>query len=158
MAMNVTIEGIKNFKQVSENIATSGQPTQEELAAVIQTGYNHVVYLGLEESEGSLSDEASIIESLGAHYHHIPVSFEHPEIERYLVFEKLLDRIPSEKVFVHCVANKRASIFIALQKIVQGQFTVEQAITFIESIWHPNTVWKSFFDRVLEQKNIRANT
>jgi protein tyrosine phosphatase (PTP) superfamily phosphohydrolase (DUF442 family) len=157
VSRELVIERIYNFKQVSDNLATSGQPNADELAAIVRAGYNHIVYLGLENSESSLPDEIKIIESLGAKYHHIPVSFENPELERYLEFEKLLSQLESEKIFIHCVANKRVSVFAALLKIVQNQFAIEQAITFIESIWHPNATWKIFFDRVLEQKGVKVN-
>jgi protein tyrosine phosphatase (PTP) superfamily phosphohydrolase (DUF442 family) len=72
------IEDIFNFLKISDSLATSGQPTEEQFAAIANTGYQTVVNLALPKSANALPNEKEIVESLGMEYIHIPVVWENP--------------------------------------------------------------------------------
>jgi len=51
------LQQIINWRYLSENLATGGQPTELQLAAVASEGYEVVINLGLANKEYSLADE-----------------------------------------------------------------------------------------------------
>ena len=70
---NNRIEDIYNFLKLSNSIATSGQPNEEQFVAIKEAGYQVVVNLALPESTNALPDEQKVVEAQGMQYIHIPV-------------------------------------------------------------------------------------
>ncbi|WP_339379213.1 hypothetical protein [aff. Roholtiella sp. LEGE 12411] len=70
------LEDIDNFLQLSDVIATGGQPTTEQFAAIKHSGYQLIVNLALPTSSNALPNEKQIVESQGMEYIHIPKSVE----------------------------------------------------------------------------------
>ena len=71
-----SIHDVYNFRQATPDLATSGQPTEEQLGAIAAAGYNVVVNLALHnDPRYSLRDEAASLSALGLDYVHIPVQF-----------------------------------------------------------------------------------
>ncbi len=67
------------FRQAAPDLATSGQPQQDELAAISEAGYEVIINLALhDDPRYSLKDEASSVNELGMEYIHIPVQFGAP--------------------------------------------------------------------------------
>lgn len=64
---------ICNFLQLSNSIATAGQPTIEQFAAIKQAGYSVVINLALPTSTNAIPNEQQIVESQGMEYMAIPV-------------------------------------------------------------------------------------
>jgi protein tyrosine phosphatase (PTP) superfamily phosphohydrolase (DUF442 family) len=79
--VNNQIAEIYNFLQISDGIATSGQPTAEQFASIKQAGYELVINLALPTSSNALPNEKEIVESQGMQYVHIPVIWENPTLE-----------------------------------------------------------------------------
>ena len=55
------MEDIYNFLQLSDSIATSGQPTTEQFSAIKDSGYKIVINLALQTSSNALPDEKQIV-------------------------------------------------------------------------------------------------
>jgi uncharacterized protein (TIGR01244 family) len=126
------VSGIRDYRKLSERIATAGQPTQEELAAVARAGYEVVINLDVSDSSYALEDEGRLVRSLGLEYVHIPVVWEQPtkaDLERFF---EIMEARQDKTLFVHCAANRRVSVFMALYRIMPQ-------------------VWRTFFDDVLEE-------
>lgn len=147
------IKSIYNYKQFSPNLTTGGQPDENELHEIGRAGYEVVINLGLDGTEYSVQNEKEIIESYGIQYIHIPVSFEAPEVEKYWAFATFLKTVSYKKVFVHCAANKRVSIFMALFRVIEEGLPCRQAIEDILSIWEPSEVWENFMNELLRTTN-----
>ena len=105
----MSLENIKNFMSIASNLATSGQPSETQLHEIADAGFDVIVNLGLLDPKYCLSDEASLIKSLGLEYHHIPVSFQKPKLENLYNFFSVMDAIKNKKVFVHCAANVKCN-------------------------------------------------
>src|SRR5207248_5989469 len=74
-----SLSDIYNFRQVSPDLASSGQPREHQLAAIAEAGYNVVINLALHnDPRYSLPDEAASVRALGLDYVHIPVQFGAP--------------------------------------------------------------------------------
>ena len=140
---------IINFKMLTEGIATSGQPSEDELLQIAKTGYDVVINLSLSDTEYSVRNEEQILKSMGIKYIHIPVVFESPKGEDFQEFVLALNKYKESKVFIHCAANKRVSAFIALYRILVLGWEKDKAIHELEQIWRPNNIWESFIERQL---------
>lgn len=146
------VENIHNFLQLSEDIATSGQPTEEQFRGIGQAGYEVVINLGLTGTDYALEDEANLVHSLGMEYVHIPVIWENPTLENLDDFFSAMDLLQGNKVFVHCAANMRVSVFMALYRIRYLGWEVEQAMQDVRRIWEPDAIWDAFIQQVLSDE------
>ncbi len=143
------LAGIYNFRRLTDRLATAGQPTEAELAAVAQAGYAVVVNLALHDAEYSLPDERRTVEALGMSYVHIPVVWTRPlrsDLERFF---GVMDELTDQRVFVHCAANKRVSAFVALHRILHLGWQRDAAFAEMRTVWEPDTVWTAFLNDML---------
>ena len=146
------IEDIYNFLKLSDAIATSGQPTQEQFQAIKGAGYQVIVNLALPESPNALKDEKQIVESQGMQYIHIPVVWEKPTLENVTEFFSVMEAIADKQVFVHCAANMRVSAFMYLYRCLHQDISDEDAKKDLQKIWIPNEIWQNFIEQVISIK------
>lgn len=145
----VRTDQIVNVLHISENLATSGQPTCEQFAAIAAAGYALLINLAMPDSTDALPDEPRLVESLGMQHVHIPVVWEAPTLQDLETFFQMMDRHRGEKVWVHCVVNKRVSAFVFLYRVMRLGVPVEEARAALEQIWQPDGVWSDFIERAL---------
>lgn len=138
------LENIKNFMSLTSKLSTAGQPSEAQLHEIASAGFEVVINLGLLDPKYCLRNEAALIQSLGLKYHHIPVSFQEPTLENLQHFIYIMGTATNKKVFVHCAANKRVSIFIALYAEAELGWSREKADSIIKQVWQPDEVWNSF--------------
>lgn len=144
-----TLQGIYNYRRLTDRLATAGQPTEAELAVIAQAGYEVVVNLALHDAEYSLPDERKTVESSGMRYVHIPVEWARPlrsDLERFF---GVMDEMSDKRVFVHCAANKRVSAFIALYRILRLGWPRDAAFAEMHAVWEPDAVWTRFLNDML---------
>jgi protein tyrosine phosphatase (PTP) superfamily phosphohydrolase (DUF442 family) len=144
----VDIEGIRSFVSLGDNLATAGQPTEDQLLAVRSHGFDTVVNLGLQDPRYCLPDEARTVGELGMSYHQIPVNFQNPTLTDFEAFQRVMRECRGRRLFVHCAANLRVSCFIALFGETDLGWTREQADAHIRRLWEPNEVWNDFLQKV----------
>ena len=143
------LTGIDNFRPLTPLLATAGQPDADQLHAVCLSGYRVVINLGLANAAYALPEEAAIVLQHGLRYHHLPVSFEAPEKERFVDFRECYREVSDQKCFIHCAANKRVSSFVALYRILELNWPRAQAESEMRAVWEPDPIWRAFIDRVL---------
>ncbi len=146
--MSKEIEDIYNFLKLSDSIATSGQPTTEQFEAIKESGYRVVVNLALSTSSNALHNEKQIVEAQSMQYVHIPVIWEKPTIENVTEFFSVMEANTEQKIFVHCVANKRVSAFMYLYRRLHENMSDEEAKKELHQIWVPNETWQKFIEQV----------
>ena len=147
--MIVDLEGISQYQKLSESIASAGQPTQAQLSDIARAGFEVIINLGLENANYSLKNEALLVESLGLTYEHMPVTWEHPTKEDLRRFFDIMEKNEGKRIFIHCAANKRVSVFMALYRILQEGWSQKGALDAMSKVWTPNKTWQSFIDNVL---------
>jgi len=138
------LQGIYNYRRLTNDIATAGQPTEEELEAVAQAGFEVVINLALHDAEYSLPDERRTVENLGMGYIHIPVEWQRPlraDLERFF---EVMDGLGGKRVFVHCAANKRVSVFIALYRQLRQGWSPDAVMPDVLAVWEPDPVWSAY--------------
>jgi protein tyrosine phosphatase (PTP) superfamily phosphohydrolase (DUF442 family) len=143
------------YRRISDTIATAGQPTSEQLRTIAAQGFRVIINLGLKDADYALPDEQGLVESLGLIYEPIPVLWEQPTTQDFEQFTDCMNRHKDKKLFVHCAANKRVSVFVALYRILEQSSPSEQAFHDLEAVWTPNEIWQSFVEQVLNCKGIK---
>ncbi len=143
---------IFNFLELSEKIATAGQPTESQLLSVKTAGYRSIINLAPGTHENALPNEQEIVESLGIEYIHIPVKFDRPTIEDFDLFCSTIQLSQDRSIFIHCAANLRVSSFMYLYRRIYQDISEEAAQIELVKIWTPNPIWQEFIDRTIAEK------
>lgn len=137
---------IYNFHQISELLACSGQPQEDQLKTIAADGYQAIINLGLADSKYALVDEAASVTNLGLAYHHLPIAFDNPQIDELADFISIMKEHIKDKTLVHCAANYRASVFAGLYLLAIDELDEEKMQEMIEEVWQPDAVWEQFIE------------
>ncbi|MGI0495171.1 protein tyrosine phosphatase family protein [Alkalinema pantanalense CENA528] len=147
--MGDRVEEIANFFRISDRIGTAGQPNAFQFAAIKAAGYQTVINLALSSSDNALLNESAVAQSARLEYFHIPVVWDKPTLMDFEFFCQIMKRRHDRKLFIHCAANKRVSVFVYLWRRIQQQESHEIAQRDLEQIWQPNEIWTAFIHQVL---------
>ncbi|HEY43366.1 MAG TPA: phosphatase [Anaerolineae bacterium] len=147
------LEEIYNYLLLTESIATAGQPTKQQIAAIAESGYEVVINLGLADAEYALENEEAVVRAHGMQYIHLPVVWERPTKFDLEQFFKAMEANQNKKVFIHCAANMRVSAFMALYRILRLGWPEDKAFEQVQRIWIPNDTWQTFIDEILNQND-----
>ena len=146
------IQAISQYRMVDQLLATSGQPTEAQLAALARAGFGAVINLALhDDPRYSLPDEPGLVQSLGMAYVHIPVAFAAPQESDLLAFCDAMEKNQGQKLLVHCAANMRVSAFLGLYRAIKQGLPDDEAFALMNSIWEPNPVWAAFIASMLQK-------
>jgi uncharacterized protein (TIGR01244 family) len=146
------VEEIYIYRKVNEKLATSGQPTEEQLHYVAREGFEVVINLALHgDPRYSLKDETASVTSLGMKYIHIPVDFQSPTESDLQTFFAAMDAHRHQKVLVHCAANKRVTAFVGLYRINRLGWPADKAFALMHSVWEPDPVWSGFISQSMKK-------
>lgn len=152
--MSLVVNAILNYRQAGPRLATSGQPREEELAAIAAAGYGVIVNLALhDDPRYALADEAASVQALGLTYIHIPVRFDAPTEGDLAAFFAAMERFRDAKLWLHCAANKRVSAFLGLYRHLRQGWPRDEAFALLREIWEPDAVWSAFIARQLDRRN-----
>lgn len=152
--MSGTVSDIYNYRQAGPDLATSGQPREDQLAAIAAAGYDVIINLALhDDPRYSLRDEASSVTALGLKYIHIPVRFDAPKESDLAKFFDALERHKGSRVWVHCAANMRVTAFVGLYRRLRDGWSDERSFALLREIWQPDAVWSEFIASQLANAN-----
>lgn len=143
------LEHIYNFRWRAPDLATGGQPLEDELHAVAQAGFDVVIDLALLDAEYSLPDEPGLARALGMDFFHIPVIWEAPTQENLQQFFRVMQQVQGRKIFLHCAANMRVSVFLALYRMLHLDWNYADAMAEVTDIWEPDDVWQAFIQQAI---------
>lgn len=145
MSIAATVTAIYNYRPIDAHLATSGQPNEQQLAAIAAEGYEVVINLALhDDPRYSLRDEAGTVRALALEYVHIPVKFDAPTADDLHAFFAAMERGAHRRVWVHCAANMRVTAFLGLFRVLRQGYSEERAFEPMRSVWKPNAVWCAF--------------
>ena len=110
-------------------------------------GYEVVINLAPSSLiEGSVINEAEILEKENVEYINIPVDFFKPTERDFKEFVSNLEKNKNKKIWIHCAANKRVSAFVYKYRRDILKLSHDEIIGDMEAIWTPNKIWNSFLD------------
>lgn len=148
---------ITNFRQYSATFASSGQPTEEQLQAVADAGFERVVYIAFTNNQNALPDEDQIVKRLGMEYMQVPVDFANPLPDDFYAFADSMRRNTDKKTLLHCQVNARATAFSFLYRVLYEDVPVAEAKADMNTVWQPNEVWRDFIFEVMDQNDVDPN-
>ncbi|MFT5593335.1 MAG: protein tyrosine phosphatase (PTP) superfamily phosphohydrolase (DUF442 family) [Oceanicoccus sp.] len=151
----VSSSKVFNFIRINDFFSTSGQPSKEEFKKIKDDGFDVVIDLAPVDYERySIQDEPGVLNSLNLEYIHIPVDFKNPTSENYDEFELALRNFSGKKIWIHCAANYRVTVFFSIWAEKNLGWTKEESNQLIDEIWKsdPNwsmsEEWKNFIDEM----------
>ena len=151
--MPEALRDIKNFRQASPEVATSGQPRSEHFGDMADAGYVAVINLALhDDPKYSLPDEPGDVRAAKMDYIHIPIQFAHPTVADLNAFMEAMDSYRGKRVWVHCAANMRVTAFLGLYRVLRQGWDGELAFEVMRSVWQPNDVWTAFIAGALASR------
>jgi protein tyrosine phosphatase (PTP) superfamily phosphohydrolase (DUF442 family) len=146
-----SLNDVKGFLAVTDNLGTAGQPTAEQLARVGAEGYEVVINI---DSATAVPNEDELVTSMGMSFIHIPVDWHAPEQENLDLFFSVMKAVEHRRVFLHCAANMRVSAFVYLYRIIHLGFDPEEAKRTMSLLWEPRGVWKEFVADALDRYGV----
>tara|TARA_Y100000310_G_scaffold33582_1_gene31742 strand:+ start:2909 stop:3421 length:513 start_codon:yes stop_codon:yes gene_type:complete len=116
---------ILNLKAQSENVLTSGQPSQTDFAKLKQLGVQNIINLrGDNETNWS---EQELVTELGMNYYHIPVQSKADiTIENATKLQALLNK--QQTTLLHCASSNRVGALVALYNAVTLKKPIDEAV------------------------------
>ena len=151
------IHEIYNFIQITENLATSGQPTIEQFKAIQEAGYDVIINLATGKTKNDLPNEGEIVSALNLAYHNIPVEWENPRSQDLEEFFAVMANYDDKKVYVHCIANMRVTAFTMLYRVIKQNIPLAEAQAIMYQIWHPEEKypkWHTLIQKTFSQYEI----
>ena len=118
---------IKNFQQVEPNVYSAGQPTEDQIKQLAESGVKVMINLR-PESELSF-DEQALVVSLGMEYVSIPVAgAEGVSPENANRLASALEAVEGKPTVVHCGSANRVGALVALDEALNHGASVDDAI------------------------------
>lgn len=119
----------KNMKQITDNLISAGQPTEEDLKKLKANDFSHVINLR-PASENIPFDEANTSKELGLKYSNLPIAGPADiNKDNALKLDALLKQ-SDEKVLLHCGSANRVGALLALREFYVNGKSAEQALEY----------------------------
>jgi protein tyrosine phosphatase (PTP) superfamily phosphohydrolase (DUF442 family) len=138
------LQAIRQYRRLDDRLATSGQPTAEQFAAIARAGFQVVINLAPPDGAEALRDEERIVTALGMMYIGIPVAWFAPTAADFTTFAAALAEHRGRAIWIHCIANKRVSAFFYLHRVLHLGWAPARALADLEAVWRPDGVWAPF--------------
>ena len=137
------IETIRDYYQINEYLATSGQPTPPQFTSIADAGYRVIINLATSRSTNALENEGVLVTDLNLIYVQIPVLWDDPKVSDVTAFFNIMKCFKGQKVWVHCAKNMRVSCFVYLWQKHILALPESQASQPMQQIWQPTGVWQT---------------
>lgn len=140
-----------NTIKVFDWLYTSGQISENDIVQFNKDGFTTIINLAMPNSTNAIKGEAEIVANLHMNYINIPVEWEMPEVEQFVLCAGLLSELHAQghKVWLHCAMNMRVSAFVYLYRKLVLKQSEEEAVHPMIDVWTPNPVWQEFIDEVV---------
>lgn len=154
-AATQALEDAHNFVRISDKLSTSGQITNEEIVAAKDAGFEVVVNLAPARRERNHEEGFRVTES-GMTYVQIPVDWREPALRDLELFFDVMDANRDRKVYVHCFANMRVSVFVYLYRTLREGVPEAEAWEEVLKVWDPGAdpetaQWPRFIERAQQE-------
>ncbi len=147
------LRAIKNFREISGDLGTAGQPTAEQFADIAGAGYEIVINI---DSATAVRDEDELVTSMGLHFIHIPVIWTAPKQSDLDLFFDVMDMLKGKRVFLHCAANARVSTFVYLYRMSRLGVDPAAAKQDLNALWEPKGVWREFLEEAIGRLGLQV--
>jgi len=143
-----------NFIVIGPNLATSGQPPAQALAALGAHGFRAVIYLAPNTVSNAVKEEPEILARQGIEFVHIPIPFGAPDESHFEALSAALSQRQGSKVLVHCEINMRASTLVFLHRVIRLKEAPSTAYDAVARVWSPRGPWRRLVVEQLAKNGI----
>jgi len=130
------LETIRNYTFVNAGLASAGQIAYDQIPLLAREGYEVVVNLATPDPQVN-AEEGFRVTQTGVTYIQIPVVWQEPTVEDVEMFFDVMRANQDRKVFVHCIANMRATAFVYLYRTLVLDVPEEVARAKMNEVWNP---------------------
>ena len=143
-----TLGDTMNYVEISDQLTTSGQIIYDHIRDIKAGGHDIVINLAGADQKRNGEEGFRIIQE-GMTYVHIPVSWSEPSQRDLKLFFDVMEANQDRKVFVHCFANMRVSVFVYLYRTLQQGISHDEAWKDVLKVWDPNSQpqWTAFIEK-----------
>lgn len=139
---------ISRFQHIDDRLATSAQPTGEQVAWLKAQGFDAVVNLSTPTARNFAPDEARLALEAGLAYVHAPVDCSKLEPAHYELLRGVLQAFQGRKVLVHCAGNVKSSALVQLWRIKEKGEDRDRLTEELRALdWH-EPKWFAYLDRM----------
>jgi uncharacterized protein (TIGR01244 family) len=144
-------QDFRAYVQITDQLSTSGQITLAQIPQIREAGYEVVINLATADEKRNQMEGFRVVQE-GMTYLHIPVSWQDPSLRDLKLFFDTMDANSDRKVFVHCFANMRVSVFVFLYRTLKLNVPEDEALADLHKVWDPNTEeqWAGFIKKAVE--------
>lgn len=142
-----------NYIENTQDLASSGMPTEGQFGEIASAGYDVVVNLVPPGSIGAHQDERGLVERNGMRYFGIPVNYAAPSAEDFEQFVRAVRDSGAKRVLVHCQLGLRASTFVYLYRVIEQGEDPDAAFEDVLRVWSPASHWRAFIRDTLRERN-----
>lgn len=142
------LEDTRAFLRISDRLATSGQIAYDTIPEIKKEGFDVVVNLAPARKERN-GEEGFRVTEEGMTYVQIPVDWQNPSLRDLDLFFDVMKANQDRKVYVHCFANMRVSVFVYLYRTLKLGVSEAEARADLAKIWDPATEpqWERFIEQ-----------
>ncbi|MDH3208227.1 MAG: protein tyrosine phosphatase family protein [Gemmatimonadota bacterium] len=150
------LTSVRNFQEVSEQLASSGQIGYDQIPLLTEAGYEVVINLAIADEERN-GREGFLVAQEGLTYVHIPVDWAAPTLEDVEMFFDVMGANEGRKVYVHCFANMRASAFVYMYRTLVEGVPEDEALATMNEVWDPWELeqWGGLIERARAEHGAR---
>jgi len=130
MTPEIAALDIKNARQLSSDLLTGGQLTEEQMTQLHELGYRTFINLRPADEEGTGWEE-EFSAARGITYHRLPISsvrdLDQDSAEQ---LAGLLEQAGDEPVAIYCASGNRVGGLLAMKVYYVDGFTVDESIAY----------------------------
>ncbi|MGB1375479.1 MAG: DUF305 domain-containing protein [Rhodothermales bacterium] len=143
------VDSILNWRVLSSDLYTAGQPGPQHMAALKAQGIDTIVSLAT-PSEANVR-EANLAASLGMSFVSIPFGDDGPTPDDVEWFNDVMQAQEGKTVLVHCNANRRAGVFTFLYRVLVEGVDPEEAMADVKTVFDPaqSATWSGLIEQML---------
>jgi protein tyrosine phosphatase (PTP) superfamily phosphohydrolase (DUF442 family) len=142
---------VPRYLEVTPNLGTGGQPSEEGLRALAKNGYKAVINLRTSQEGVDLAAEEKLVRELGLKYFNIPFVASDPKEEQAVEFLDFIEKLKDQKVFIHCASANRVGCFVMIQRVLKDGVSPGMAEEEANRIGLRSEVLRQFAKDFLEQ-------
>ncbi len=141
-----------NYVVCADDLASSGQPSLEQIISLPRFGFEAVINLLPVDSDHAIAGEAAAVRAAGMEYIAVPVLFDWPSFEDVVDVCSALDSLAGRRVLVHCAVNCRGTFFSACHLMLRRGMDPDSAMGIVGRVWCPLGIWKELWEEAVSSR------
>ena len=140
-----TVDGIRNFTNVSPTIACAGATEARVIPELAKRGYKAIVNLRLATEQGADIDASrAAAEAAGIRFIHLPFNTQQPDTAVVDAFIKATGDPANQPTFINCGSANRVAGMMLAKRIVADGWTEQRALEEAQVIGPPSEAMQAF--------------